>query len=115
MRAAGSVKYERNLMSDTYSPDCFVTATHEVGEDHEMVRWMLRRVPDLEPEKCGLGYMQFSGWLFMTGEDEGDVHIYYLKDIVEHNPDIIPYLTTEPPCRLERDGDLAVFYEVPED
>jgi hypothetical protein len=99
-----------------FSPDCFVTATYDVGEAHKKVRWMLRRKEIVPTGHYGLGEMQFSGWLFMTGNEEGkeaaSVGIYYLKNIIEHDPDIIPYLTTPSPCRLERDGDLPVFLDV---
>ncbi len=54
----------------------------------------------------------------MTDEDTPDdasdtVGFYWLKNTIAHNPEIVDYLVTPPPCRFERDEDLPLFIEVP--
>jgi hypothetical protein len=101
-------------MGEEFSPKSYVGATHDVGEAHKPVNLMIRIVMPSETN-YGLGVTQISGWIFMTGEEGEDTEatgIYELKRIIDHNPEIIPYLTTPAPCRLERDGDLPVFLDV---
>jgi hypothetical protein len=99
------------------SPDCLVAATSDVGVDRKTIRWMLRLRP-ADGLDFGLGEGQVSGWLLMTGddnEDSGSTNMYFLRQILDFNPEIASYLTLPAPRRLEREGDSPVFVDVTEE
>jgi hypothetical protein len=69
---------------------------------------MYREEPDNE---------QDSGWRFFSGvEPQGfvdnpdNIAIYSLETIAEIDPDILPFLSTEPPCAFERETSAEPFH-----
>ena len=84
-------------------------ASYLVAKERKKVRFMYRETPDNEHD---------SGWRFFSGDEDqefadqpSNFAIYALSTIAEIDPEIVPLLSSPPPCAFERGQDGQPFSE----